>query len=102
MNKRRENTLNTYDNVNAPLGIELNSTTYTKLLDANPLRFDYKISNISQNTIFILEEIPPDNQDRGFTIYGRQNYEPKAGQCPIGEVHAKAETGNPTILIVEV
>jgi len=100
-NKTIGRNANTYDLPDAPLGIELNTATYTKILDAKIDRIGYKVSNLSQNTILIVEKIPNDNQDRGFPLFGRAVYESKTDNVPIGEIHAKALTGTPSILVTD-
>jgi len=94
---------NTYDDVNAPLAITLNTNTYTKLLDANNKRIGYKISNESSKTIFVKEQgaAIPDSSDRGFVVFARTVYESKPDQIPIGEISAKAISGSPEVLVVE-
>jgi len=90
-----------YNNPDTPLAIALNTTTYTKLLDANEKRIGYKVSNLDQNTILIVEKVPDDDLDRGFVLFGRTVYESKDGSIPIGEIHAKALTGTPSVLATD-
>ena len=100
MAKKTEKTRNTYDEVNAPLGITLNTSTYTKILDANPDRVGYVLSNDSPHKIFVQEQVPDDQLDRGFIVPAQSSYEPN--NEPVGEIHAKSATGTPSILIVEI
>ena len=94
---------NTYDSVNAPLGITLNTSTYTTLLPPSPTRIGYKVTNDSSHDILIKEQAAgvPDSADRGFKVFKRSVYESVPDNVPVGEISAKALTGTPTILIVE-
>lgn len=94
---------NTYEEVNAPLPIQLNTLTYTNLVDGNPNRFGYKISNDSPHDIIVKEQAfdNPDSGDRGFKVFKRSLYESKTDNIPIGPISAKAVSGSPSVLFVE-
>lgn len=94
---------NTYDDVNAPLGIALNTTTYTQLLPAKLGRIQYKVSNTSNNEVVIKEQTAgvPDNLIRGFSLFKKSVYVSETDSLPIGEISAIAITGTPTVLVVE-
>lgn len=94
---------NTYDTVNAPTGIALNTSTYTTLLPPNAMRIGYKVTNDTPHDILIKEQAAgnPDSSDRGFEVFKRSLYESMPDNVAIGEISAKALTGSPTILIVE-
>jgi len=94
---------NTYDEVNAPLAITLNTTTYTDVLSANPDRIGYKITNDTAHDILVKEMsgVLPDQLDRGFKIFKRTVYESKVDNIPVGIISVKASTGSPSILVVE-
>jgi len=96
-----QRTRNLYNEPDTPLAISLNTTTFTKLLDARERRIGYKISNLANNTILIVERVPIDDQDRGFAIFGRTVYESISDQIPVGEIHAKALTGTPSVLVTD-
>ena len=90
-----------YDDPTTPLAIVLNTTTYTKILDINVRRIGYKVTNLSNNTILIVEKVPDDNSERGFALFGRTVYESKAGLIARGEIHALALTGTPSVLVTD-
>lgn len=92
-----------YDDTNTPLGITLNTSTYTVLLPANKNRIGYKVSADDSHTIVIKENVAgvPDNLIRGFKLHKRGLYESRAGDKPIGEISAIALTGSPIILVTE-
>ena len=96
-----DSTRNFYDEPDTPLAITLNTTTYTKILDVFDRRIGYKITNLSNNTILVVEKTPEDDQDRGFAIFGRTVYESIPDNIPTGEIHAKALTGTPSILVTD-
>ena len=95
--------INTYDEVNAPLAIALNTSTYTTLTAASPKRIGYKITNDTAHDILIKEMAfdNPDALDRGFTLFKRSVYESKPDNVPVGEISAKALSGSPSVLFVE-
>lgn len=94
---------NTYDEVNAPLPITLNTTTYTDVLVANSDRIGYKITNSSAHDILVKEMagVLPDQADRGFKVFKRSVYESKPDNIPVGIISVKAVSGSPEILVVE-
>lgn len=94
---------NTYGEVNAPLAIELNTSTYTDVLLANPDRIGYKITNDSAHDVLVKEMagVLPDQQDRGFQVFKRSVYESKDGTFPVGVISVKALSGTPYIMVVE-
>lgn len=94
--------INTYDTVDAPLSITLNTTTYTTLLSPDPERIGYKLTNDSPFDILVKEKAfdNPDSADRGFKVFKRTVYESKADNVPVGEISAKATNGTPSILAV--
>ncbi len=92
---------NSYDEPTTPTPITLNTTTYTKLLDANEFRIGYKISNLSNATVLIREKADVDDLDRGFALFGKTVYESKEIDIPHGEIHAKALTDSPEVLVTE-
>lgn len=94
---------NTYEEVNAPLPITLNTSTYTDVLVANSERIGYKITNSSAHDIFVKEMLGtlPDQQDRGFVVFKRSVYESKPDNIPVGVISVKAVSGSPEILVVE-
>lgn len=96
-------TVNTYNSVNAPLAIGLNTATYTTLLAANKLRLGYKISNDNPHDILVKEQEfdDPDSASRGFIVFKRSVYESKTDNIAVGEISAKAVTDNPSVLVVE-
>ena len=100
MTNQIERNRNTYDLINAPEGIQLNSSTYTKVLDADPRRIGYKSTNDSNSDFLILEKAPVDQLDRGFIQFKRTLYESVVDTPPVGEVFMKAKNGNPTVLVV--
>ena len=71
MTRDRGKNKDTYDTVNTPLAITLNSATYTDLLPANPDRFGYTVSDLANITILIKEKASgePDSADRGFAVF---------------------------------
>lgn len=93
----------TYDTVNAPLAITLNTATYTTTLSANPDRLGYTITNDNAQDIFVKEKAAgdPDSADRGFTIFKRSVYESPDSPVAIGEISCKAVSGSPSILVTE-
>ena len=93
----------TYDTVEAPLEISLNSSTYTTLLPANPDRFGYTVGNLAQQLIYVKEKATgdPDSDDRGIPVFGRTVYESPEKHVPIGEISAKAASGTPSVLVTE-
>jgi hypothetical protein len=92
----------TYDSVDAPLPIALNTTTYTELGDVDHARLGYILSNDSSHDIIVKEDdiASPDSQDRGFIVYKRSTYETPQDLIPVGKISAKAKTGTPTVMIV--
>jgi len=103
MTKKIGRNINTYDEVNAPLSIALNTTTYTDILIANERRIGYKITNDTAHDIFVKEQSGalPDQLDRGFKIFKRSSYESKVDNVPVGIISVKAASGSPSILVVE-
>jgi len=99
----RERTRNTYNSVNVPDPIELNTSTYTTLLGPNGNRIGYHITNDTPHDILIKEQgfDVPDSDDRGFRVFSRSVYESKPDNIATGEISAKAKTGTPSILVVE-
>ncbi len=95
--------INTYNEVNAPLPIQLNTATYTTLIGDNIERIGYKISNDSAHDILVKEQAfdDPDSADRGFRVFKRSLYESKTDNVPIGPISAKAVSGSPFVLFVE-
>lgn len=95
--------INTYDTVDAPLAVALNTATYTTIAGPNDLRIGYKITNDSPHDILIKEKAfdDPDALDRGFQVFKRSVYESKVDNIPVGEISAKALSGSPSILFVE-
>ena len=95
--------VNMYSEVNAPLAITLNTTTYTTLATEFPKRVGYKITNDSAHDIFVKEQAfdNPDALDRGFKVFKRSVYESKPDNFPTGDISAKAASGSPAILFVE-
>ena len=102
MGKRIGANKNTYDTVDAPTAITLNTSTYTTLGAADLKRIGYKVSNLSSHDILIKEQGAgdPDSLSRGFALFKRSVFESKAGTFPVGEISAKALTGSPTVLFV--
>ena len=94
---------NTYDTVNAPLAIALNTATYTTLALSDSKRIGYKIPNDSPHDILVKEQAfdDPDALDRGFQVFKRSVYESKTDNIPVGEISAKALSGSPSVLFVE-
>jgi hypothetical protein len=93
---------NTYDEVNAPLEIAINDTTYTEALPANPARLGYKITQIKRD--ILVKEMGPDNPDhldRGFEVLSRVSYESKVDNIPVSAISIKSLNGNTTVLVVE-
>ena len=98
----RGRNINTYDEVNAPLEIAINDTTYTDVLPANPLRLGYKLTRVKKN--ILVKEMSasnPDHLDRGFEILKGVSYESKTDNVPAGVISVKSESGNTTVLVVE-
>lgn len=95
--------INTYDEVNAPLSIVLNTATYTDILPANTARIGYKITNDTAHDILVKEMSGtiPDQLDRGFKIFKRTVYESLVDNVPVGIISVKATSGSPSILVVE-
>lgn len=104
MARNKGRSTNTYDDVNAPLGIALNTSTYTTLLTANEDRIGYKITNDTPHDILVKEQGAgdPDSADRGFEVFKRAMYESTTDNIAVGEISAKALTGSPIVLVVEV
>ena len=102
MSKIGRNT-NTYDSVNAPTAIPLNTSTYTTLASAQPDRIGYKITNDTAHDILVKEQAfdDPDALDRGFKVFKRSVYESRTDNTPVGEISAKASSGTPSVLFVE-
>lgn len=95
---------NTYAEVNAPLAITLNTSTYTDVLVANPKRLGYKIGNMGAHDLLVkeMEGTMPDQLDRGFPIFKRSLYEtPNGGDIAVGIISVKALSGTPSIFVVE-
>lgn len=95
--------VNKYDSVNASEAIELNTATYTDVLDPNPERIGYKITNDSAHDVIVKEMSSgvPDHLDRGFKLFKRTVYESKTDNVPVGSISVKAASGTPSILVVE-
>ena len=100
---RRGRNINTYDTVDAPTPIELNTTTYTTLGLGNHKRIGYKVTNDSAHDIIIKEQAfdDPDSADRGFKVFKRSLYESKTDNIAVGPISAKAVSGTPTVMFVE-
>lgn len=103
MVKETGRNINTYDSVNAPLAIGLNTETYTTLLSPDGDRIGYKISNDTPHDIVVKEQEfdDPDSATRGFIVFKRSVYESKPDNIAVGEISAKAVTGSPSVLVVE-
>ena len=103
MSRKTGRNTNTYDSVNAPLAISLNTSTYTTLAAEDSSRLGYKITNDTSHDILVKEQAfdDPDALDRGFKIFKRSMYESRSDNTPIGEISAKAVTGSPSVLFVE-
>ncbi len=103
MSSMKGRNTNTYDEVNAPLSIGLNTSTYTDVLPENKDRIGYKITNDTSHDILVKEMSGsvPDQLDRGFKVFKRSVYESKVDNIPVGIISAKALTGSPSILVVE-
>lgn len=103
MSKMIGRNANTYDTVDAPLAVALNTATYTTIAAPNDNRIGYKITNDTAHDILVKEQAfdNPDALDRGFKVFKRSVYESKADNIPIGEISAKASSGSPSILYVE-
>lgn len=86
----------------APTTITLNSTTTTKILDANPDRLDYTVSNDNGQSVWVKEQAASvDNLKEGVIVFGR-SVGVFDGPCIYtGEVSAIAVNGSPTIKVVE-
>lgn len=95
-------TTNTYSEVNAPLEIAINDSTYTEVLPANSNRIGYKITRVKKD--ILVKEMAfdnPDHLDRGFEVMNRVSYESKTDNIPIGAISVKSSNGDTTILVVE-
>lgn len=93
----------TYDTVNTPLAITLNTATYTTVLSPEPNRLGYTITNDNAQDVFVKEKAAgdPDSADRGFTIFKRSVYESPESPVAIGEISCKAASGSPSVLVME-
>lgn len=93
---------NVYDTVYAQVQITLNSSTWNRIFLENEDRIGYKITNLSAQTILILEDDPgADQSDRGFGIWARTVYETKELDKPTGPVFGKTINGTADILATE-
>lgn len=92
---------NTYNEVNAPLEVNINDTTYTEVLPADPERIGYKITQVKRD-ILVKEMAPnnPDQLDRGFQVSTRESYESKHGHRAVGVISIKSLNGDTTVLVV--
>ena len=93
---------NTYTDVNAPLEITLNSSSYTEIFPANEDRLGYKITKVGGD--ILVKEMAtdkPDSLDRGFEVKKNVSYESPADNMAVGIISAKARAGSPTVLAVE-
>jgi hypothetical protein len=83
-------------------GITLNSTTSTKILDANPKRTEYIVSNPSAHDVWIKEQpAAEDNDKKGIMLYKRSVASINSDDVYPGEISAIAVSGTPTIYITE-
>lgn len=93
---------NIIDNVNMPAAVSLNSSTATKILDANPARCLYRITNNSALDIWIKEQAASvDNLKQGFIVFAGTTYESPPDTMYQGEISAIAVAGSPSITPME-
>jgi hypothetical protein len=83
--------------------IQLNASTSTKILDANPERGFLYISNTSLiSGIFIkLQSANVDDIKKGIWLPKSESWSPPAGVMPKGEICAIAEVDSPVITVTE-
>ena len=95
--------INRYDDPNITSGITLNSTTSTKILDANITRVGYRVSNTSSQDVWVKEQSASiDNDKKGDIVWKRSKSSSDPDNVYFGEVSAIAVSGNPVIYVVEV
>jgi len=94
MAKKIERTRNTYDETSGG-DVVLNTSTYTVLLEPNPNRIGYKITNNTSKDILVNEN------GKDFTVYKRSLYESEPDNVFTGELTSKSLSGTPTISVVE-
>ena len=102
MTRKIGRNVNTYDTVDTPLAVTLNTATYTTLAAPSGSRIGYKITNDTAHDILVKEKAfdDPDALDRGFQVFKRSVYESKVDNIPVGEISAKALSGSPSVLFV--
>jgi hypothetical protein len=102
--RNKSRTANSYDSITGAT-VTLNNTDFVTVLAPNMGRIDYKITNDSPHDIIIKEQAfddPDSTTDIGFSVFKRSVYESPPDNIAVGEISAKAVSGNPEIRVVEV
>ena len=95
--------INKYNNPLLTSGIMLNPDTSTKILDVNPNRIGYRISNTSSKDVWIKEQAASvDNAKKGDIVWKRSTGTSEVDNIYTGEISAIAVSGNPIIFVVGV
>lgn len=78
--------------------VTLNSSTATKILDANDDRISYTISNPNSQDVWIKEQAATvDNLKQGKILFKRSVYESPTDNIYTGEVSAISVSGSPSV-----
>ena len=95
---------NKYDETNAPDPIPLNTATWTMVLDDNPERLGYRVSNDSASDVYVLEQsvAPGNNTPRGVILWKKAVGTSMPDNPHTGKVWMLAKNGTPSIIVDEL
>ena len=87
-----------------PVTVALNSSTTVKILDANPDRVGYELTNNSSHDVWIKRQAASvDNIVTGNAyVFKRSFYESPTDYIYTGEVSAIAVSGSPSVTVSEI